>query len=130
MTPDSTRSFTRVPVHIRAIVDVDSATALTGVVQDLSMTGVLLEASGAPEVGSVVGLKLVLEGGSANLTISTRAQVRRVAGTEVAFTFESVKGEDYEHLEKLVLFNAEDASRMEQEMQLHADDQPPMSGAV
>lgn len=53
-----------------------------------------------------------------------------MSDTEAAFTFESVRGEDYEHLEKLVLFNSEDASRTEQEMQLHADEQPPMDDGV
>ena len=128
MTPEPSRTFTRVPVHIRAIVDVDASSALTGVVQDVSMNGVLIETHGAPPVGSVVKLRLLLDGGGGTMTIHTTARVRRVEDDEAAFTFESVRGEDYEHLEKLVLFNAEDATRMEQELQLHADDQPPMEG--
>lgn len=63
MTFDASRTFTRVPVHIRAVVTVDESTVLTGVVQDLSMNGLLLETSGAPAAGSLVSLKLLLEGG-------------------------------------------------------------------
>ena len=122
------RTFTRVPVHVRARYSVAGGQEGTGIVHDLSMNGLLLEAERGPEVGSRAEVDIMLESGADTVRIGTTAEVTRVTDDRIAFHFLSVNGEDYEHLEKLVLFNSDDAARTEQEMQVHADEQPRMVG--
>ena len=130
MSEHPSRAFTRVPVHIRAFVEVENGPELECVVHDLSMTGVSIETGIEVEVGRQASVTLLLETGAEPLKISTRGEVSRVAPDQTAFSFTSIHGDDYEHLEKLVLFNAPDAGLAERELVEHADEQPPLEGSV
>ncbi len=130
MSIPGSRTFTRVPVHVRAEYRVPGNPTVSGRVEDLSLNGLLLETTDEPEVGAKAAVEIILESGTSEIRIHADAEVRRAGEGTVAFHFDRVHGDDFEHLEKLVLFNAEDARRVEQEMQVHADDQPQLSGSI
>ena len=126
MTDSEHRTFTRVPVHIRAEFRCPDGRHGEGRVDDLSINGTLLECLPRVEIGEHVELDLMLDGGTEVRRISTRAEVVRVETTRVGFHFLDVDGGDFEHLERLVLFNSVDAGRVEEELQAHARAVPPM----
>lgn len=115
------REFTRVKPHIAVRIDAGEAGRFRGETHDISMAGVLLGGV-APGLlpGQPCQVVLRLHEGLDEIRIETAGEVVRVNGGGIAIRFTEILGiESYEHLRALILYNADDADRVEEEMSHH-----------
>jgi hypothetical protein len=108
------RDFTRVPVEVKAVIVSNEGNA-QGVVTDLSLSGAFVHTGEAPGRGAHVDLNLLLTMGDEPLVIETKGRVSRREEEGAAIDFTAVVGEGVVHLQRLVLYNAPDPGRVEEE---------------
>jgi len=120
----STRSFTRVPVHIEACVRPEGGTELVGRVRDVSLNGLSVDTPVSLDAGTACSIRILLGTGSAPIPIHAVGTVAWSGSGVVALRLDRVAPEDAEHLSNLVLYNAPDPEVVETEADRNADDQP------
>jgi len=113
------REFSRSPVRIRAEIRLTSGVLVEGQARNVSLNGLLFATERALPIGHDVKVSLILDTGSQEHRIETAGHVARVEAQGVAIAFNHVKAESLEHLRQLVLFNADDADKVEQEFTEH-----------
>ena len=124
---EATRTFTRVPVHISAHVHTPDGRTVLGRVHDISLGGVSIETDDRIALDARCSVELLLHAGDARLEISLVGHVVRQGEGFVAFATDAIDPDGYEHLLKLLLYNAPDAHRFEEEVEVRADLQPPLA---
>ena len=120
MTSESeSREFSRSPVNVKSLVRLESGVLVEGLIQDVSMNGVLFKAERLLPIDTCVRLVLILEGGQGELKIDTHGIVRRLDEGVMAIQFQNIDAESIEHLRRLVLYNAIDPDKVDREFQQH-----------
>jgi hypothetical protein len=117
------REFTRVPVQVPIELQAAGRSypgLLTG---NLSMKGLLLRTEAELAKDSPCSLRIVLAPGIAE--IRAEARVVRVYPGALALQFTRLLGtESFEHLRRLVIYNASDPEKVEDEFHDHAGIKP------
>jgi hypothetical protein len=112
------REFTRVPIHIQAIIQGDGQTIAGSGTENVSLKGLLVGCGETLPEGSNCRITLLLAGGQ--VRIEADATVVRAYENGLACQFTRILGaESYEHLRKLVLYNAPDPEQIEDEFSHH-----------
>jgi PilZ domain len=110
------RDFTRVTTGVGAEIIVGGRTTF-GTVQDVSLNGVFVQCSDSLPVGSQCGVNIILQGTQAPMRVSEKGRVTRANDTGMAIEFDEVDVDSFAHLRNLVLFNAPDATAIEEEFE-------------
>lgn len=117
--PDaSRREVTRVTSRIRAVVTLENGHSQEADCENLSLLGVLLRTPDPLPQDAACTVRLVLDGGERDVTIS--GTVVRATPGGGAIRFDSVIGaEGLEHLHNLVLYNSHEPAKVAAEFQAH-----------
>ena len=113
------REFSRSSILVRSELRLDSGVLVEGQARDLSLEGISIETDQSVPVGNPVKMTLLLDAGQGPLRIETAGEVVRVSEKGVAIRFTKIDAESLEHLRRLVMFNADDVDRVEQEFDAH-----------
>jgi len=113
------REFSRSPVQTRVEVRLKSGVLVEGCARDVSMNGVWFCTERSLPVGNQVRVSVVLGGGASEQRIETVGSVVRVDEGGVAIGFTKIDAESVDHLRNLVLYNADDAEKVDQEFRSH-----------
>ena len=112
------REFSRVAVQLRAEVTVGGIRLPEGAMEQLSLKGGYFRSTAAPAPGSRCEIRLHLDG--SDITVHTEGHIVRCMPGGCAIQFDEVVGVDsLEHLRNLILYNAEDPAKVEQEFHDH-----------
>ncbi len=114
MKASNQREFTRVPTRVQAEVKGGGLT-ITGVAAEtLSLKGMFVNCAEQLPVGTACQITLFL--GEGDIQIQAEGQVVHSYPEGIALQFSRILGlESFEHLRKLVLYNAPDPSLVESE---------------
>jgi hypothetical protein len=118
MAPENTREFSRVPGAFRLTVRSESNEITPDHTTDLSMNGLFAVADRSFPVGTLCEI-IVYLGSAEPEQIVVRGRVARVAEHGFAVTFDEIDVASYDHLQKLIRYNAPDVSRIEREFHQH-----------
>lgn len=113
------REFSRSPVRVVGKLTTATGVVVEGSAEDLSMTGVRVSSPRSLPVGAACGVTLVLNGGAGEVQIQAKGSVVRVDDRGMAVVFDEVDEEGLLHLRNLILFNAPDTDKVEQEFADH-----------
>lgn len=117
------REFTRVPVKVPIELQIGGRTSCGHLTGNLSMKGLLVSTPEAMAEGTACGVRIVLGDGSAEMRAEARV-VRAYPGA-VALQFTRILGnESFEHLRRLVMYNAPDPEQAERELRDQAGAKP------
>lgn len=97
---------------------------MEGESRNISLNGMLITSERLLPVGNTCKVALMLRGNVDHLRIEMHGQVVRVDDSGIAIEFSHVDLESLEHLRRLVLYNADDADNVEEEMQEGAGPYP------
>lgn len=119
------REFTRVDVDIAAEVQRPGGHPIMGVVEVISMNGLMIAAEDSLPDGLHCQIKLILRGGVEPLAFEVFAEVVRYnKPNKLAFAFTQIPIESYSHLKNIVLANASEADVVENEFDTHLGIRP------
>ena len=117
---DEKRDFVRVPFRTDTSIRTRDRTIWSSSTLDISMNGIrIATAEAAPPEGTLCEIEIVLTETPAPAIIEARGSiVRSMAGT-LAVHLTEIDLDSYEHLRQLILNNAKDPERAEQELRAH-----------
>ncbi|GMV92539.1 MAG: hypothetical protein AMXMBFR82_23170 [Candidatus Hydrogenedentota bacterium] len=110
------REFTRVHTDLDAKLLQPGRPPVSCHLEDLSMNGALVAAQGEVADGTTCTMELLLPGADPPVRIVAKGTVTRLEANMVAVAFEEIDEESFVHLRKLVLVNADDPARVEDEL--------------
>ena len=114
MDTSNQREFTRVPIHVRAEVKGGGLDITSSATESISLKGLFVACHEQLPIGTDCEITLFL--GDGEIQIETEAKVVRGYPEGMAFQFTRILGmESFEHLQKLVLYNASDPDLVENE---------------
>ncbi|MBK8792496.1 MAG: PilZ domain-containing protein [Holophaga sp.] len=114
MEASNQREFTRVPIHIRAEVKGGGLDITSSATESLSVKGLFVACHAQAPTGTECEITLFL--GDGDIQIQTEGKVVHCYPDGIAFQFTRILGlESFEHLQKLVLYNAPDPDQVESE---------------
>ncbi len=113
------REFTRVSTKIEVEVRAGDSPPITGWTQDVSVRGLFFPCDSSLEQGAECQVILRLGESPNQISLEVKAKLVRVTGSGLAIEFIEMGVEAYEHLRKLVLYNAVDSQKAEQELKDH-----------
>ena len=114
MEASNSREFTRVPTRIRAEVVAGDVRITDGAAQTLSLKGMFLACAERVPEGTECGITLLL--GDGEIRVEAEGRVVHAYPEGLALQFTRILGlESFEHLRKLVLYNAPDPGLVESE---------------
>lgn len=113
------REFSRVGIRIFATVHTKGEEIISAGTQDVSMKGLFIEGKMDWPLGTECEVDLILEGRTPAVNIAVKGKVQRITDKGIAIFFTEVGLEAYEHLHNLIMLNAEDPSKVEQEFSDH-----------
>ena len=123
--PEEKREFVRVPFKMSTTVRTRDRTIWSGNALDISMNGMLVATTEtAPPEGTLCEIEIVLAEAPAPVIIEARGPVIRSDTGTLAVHFSEIDIDSYEHLQQLILNNARDPDRAEQEFLLHRGIKP------
>jgi hypothetical protein len=100
-------------------------TVLSREMKNISMGGLFLIVGEKFPLSTDCQLTIILGGGESQARIETQSKVVRVTDEGMAFRFVEILGtESFNHLRNLVLYNAPDAQRLEEEIEKRLGDKP------
>ena len=112
------REFSRVDIKILATVQAKGEKIISGT-HDVSMKGLFIEGKANWSLGTECEVGLILEGRNPVVNITVKGKVQRITDKGIAILFTEVSLEAYEHLHNLVMLNADDPEKVEQEFSDH-----------
>ncbi len=119
------REFTRVAVDIAAEVQRPGGQSVMGVVEVISMNGLMISAEENLPDGLHCQIKLILRGGITPMAFDVLAEVVRYdKPNKIAFSFTQIPVESYSHLKNIVLANASESDVVEDEFESHIGIRP------
>jgi len=117
MDTSEKRDFSRVPVEFAVTVEAGEGRIIeSDASKDVSMRGLFVVTDDRLPSGEACSVTIHL-GESHRIGLS--GHVRRTTAEGFAVEFSSIPIEDYEHLRNLVLYNSEQAERIEAELDEH-----------
>lgn len=124
---DTGRAFTRVPVSLRAELISEDGRVVSGLVHDVSVGGISIEAQAQFALATPCTIRIQLETGTRPIQVEARGTVLRSEAGIIALRLSAVDADGFEHLQKLVLYNASNAQTIEDEFTVHANEHPPLA---
>jgi hypothetical protein len=109
------RRFSRIQVTLAVELSAGGQPLVTGPARDLSLTGAFVLTPVQLKPDTACTATIVLGEGDAVLTIEASGRVVRSTPDGLAVEFQAMELEHYEHLQQVVLYNAEDTDRIESE---------------
>ncbi|MHB8844439.1 MAG: PilZ domain-containing protein [Nitrospirota bacterium] len=117
---DEKRAFVRVPFRMNTAVRTKDRTIWSSSTLDISMSGLRVASDEPPPPeGTACEIEIVLAEEPSSAIIETRGTIVRSKPGTLAVHFTEVDIDSYEHLQLLILNNAEDPERAEQEFRAH-----------
>jgi len=113
------REFSRIDIKITAKLQAKGREAVSADTHDVSMKGLFVIGKTDWAVGTECDIHLILEGQTPSIDIMVKGRVQRIAEGGMSLLFTEIGLEAYEHLRNLVLLNAEDPEKAEQELKNH-----------
>ncbi len=114
------RGFMRVPFVTEVEIKSDNRTIRSTTGIDISLSGLRLSTEEpAPPVGAPCSVKISLGAPEHRVTIDAKGSVIRVDAGYVAVQFSALDVDSYHHLRQLIIHNADDPDRAEQEFSSH-----------
>lgn len=127
-TPDDQerREFTRVPVQIDVdLVANDDGPAIFASTENVSLKGLFLQCRGDLPPGTPCRITLYLGGRSQEAKIEIEGEVVRRESGGVGIEVKGILGlQSFDHLQKLLLYNASEPGRVEGELESHLGVRP------
>lgn len=124
------REFIRVPFRTEIEIHTPARVIRSRTSLDISMNGLRTETAGpAPDPGTPCHVRIILSRDDPAMTITVKGQIVRAEPGTIAIHFTEIDVDSYMHLQQLILNNADDPSRVEQEFRSHqgirSSDRPP-----
>lgn len=113
------REFSRSHVSLKAELRTQGGLVMVGSVRDVSMKGVWIAYEKALPRSTQVQVTMLLHDVEERHRISARGHVVRADINGVAVEFDEVDSESVTHLQRLVLYNAQNADQVEEEFDAH-----------
>ncbi len=114
------REFIRVPFQGEIEVRTPDRTVRASSTLDLSMNGIRIRtAEQPPPPGTACEVRVILSGADPAVTIEARGDIVRSDPGTLAVHLTEVDLDSYLHLRQLILNNAEDPEKAEQELRSH-----------
>jgi len=114
------RDFVRVPFKVETSVRTSDRTIWSSNTLDISMNGIRVATTETvPPDGTLCEIEIVLTESPAPVIIEARGSIVRSATGTLAVHFSEIDIDSYDHLQQLILNNAKDPERAEQEFQAH-----------
>jgi PilZ domain len=118
--PEEKRAFVRVAFMMDTAVRTRDRTIWSSNTLDISMNGIRLATSeNVPAEGTLCEIEIVLAESPEPVIIEARGSIVRSAAGTLAVHFSEVDIDSYDHLQQLILNNAKDPDRAEQEFLTH-----------
>ncbi|HIJ94539.1 MAG TPA: PilZ domain-containing protein [Desulfuromonadales bacterium] len=109
------RMFSRVKFNVNATITAGTQ-QFQGTVENLSMTGMLLNSPERLAEGERVEITIALTGTLPEITISFSGNVSRTLEDGLAFTFDKIDLDSYMHLKNIIAYNSDDAEKVMDEI--------------
>ena len=120
MQPQEKREFLRVPFTTEVEVRTDDRTFGSSSGINISLNGLRLATEQpAPEEGSPCSVKIILRAFEHEVIIEAHGRVARSGQGTLAVEFIDLDLDSYLHLRQLIISNADDPERAEQEFDTH-----------
>ncbi len=113
------RDFTRVPSGLDVDILMEDGCELAGRVQNVSMRGIFVPTERAFEEGVKCRVMLHLGGRGHGITLEARGEVARSSENGLGVRFDEIAYNAFQHLRKLVRYNADDPGVIEEELNSH-----------
>lgn len=114
------RDFIRVPFRMNTAIRTRDRTIWSSSTLDISMSGLRVASNEAPPPeGTPCEIEIVLAETPSSVIIEARGTIVRSEAGTLAVHFNEVDIDSYEHLQLLILNNAQDPERAEQEFREH-----------
>ncbi len=129
MIPQSVekREFIRIPFKTEAEVFVDQKTIRSEREIDISMKGLRLATDERAEAGTLCRVVIRLNNGNHEAIIKAQGAIVRSERGSLAVEFSELDFDSYQHLRSLILLNAEDPEKAEEEFIAHWGIRRPVS---
>lgn len=105
------RVFTRIPLKTKTLVRHGAGTT-TGTIQNLSLTGILVESSKALETNKQVKVEILFTGTSSQLSIILDGVVTRNTPKTMAIHFQNMDIDSFFHLRNLISYSTDDMDKV------------------
>ena len=116
---ENQREFSRVQIPVRVEIARPGKMLFSGLAQDVSLNGLRVKSAEAFDADVPCDVSILLGEDSTPVRIDASGCVVRSDGTYVAVCFDAVELEGYEHLKKLIQYNAADLDQVEREFNEH-----------
>lgn len=116
---DNRREFSRVAPRLDVVLTTEDRTIRSGQTHDVSMNGLFCVCNDPFPEGTQCRVTLLLGEPEDPVRIETSGTVVRSTDSGNAVQFSEISLDGYQHLRNLVLYNAEDPNRAEQEIKDH-----------
>ncbi len=116
---ESRREFSRVAPRLDVLLTTEERTIRSGQIQDVSMNGLFCVCNDPFPEGTRCRVTLLLGGPEDLVHIETSGTVVRSTDSGNAIQFSEISVDGYHHLRNLVLHNAADPNRAEEEIKGH-----------
>ena len=114
------REFIRVPFRTEIEIYTPARTIRSRSSLDISLNGLRTETEGpAPEPGTPCHVRITLSLDEPRISITVKGLIARAEPGTLAIHFTEIDIDSYEHLQQLILNNAKDPERAEQEFNTH-----------
>jgi len=118
--PEEKRSFVRVPFKMDTAIRTQDRTIWSSNTLDISMNGLRIATTErVPPEGTLCEIEIVLAESPVPVIIEARGTIVRSEAGTLAVHFSEIDIDSYEHLQQLILNNAKDPERAEQEFSTH-----------
>ena len=108
------RKTSRVEFDINAMVKYDN-NVVEGLVRDLSIRGLFVEADEFVPIGTRVTIAISLQGSTSDLTVNVTGSVVRHESDGFAIHFDEMDLDSFIHIRNIVAYNEGDADRVREE---------------
>jgi len=114
------REFSRVGVPVRVEIERQGQDIFKAVAEDVSLNGIRIASAESFDADVPCDVNVILGGeGDEPVVIEAHGCVVRSDGQFVAIHFDNLELEGYNHLKKLILYNALDSDQIEREFDAH-----------
>ena len=113
------REFTRVQLHATASLDLPDGTTAVGEIVDVSMNGLAVHSAAHVAPGTSGRVALVFGEGPDPVVVRGSGTVVRVGEQGFALKMDELELEGYHHLQQLMLYNGDDTSQVQAELDAH-----------
>ena len=116
---EDSREFTRVPIKVEAEIHAENQSIFCEQTRDVSMKGLFLKGNECFPTGTHCVVTLFLGGREGGMRIDVKGVVEHSSEKGMGVQFTEIGLDSYEHLQNLVLYNSQDAHKVEKEIHDH-----------